>query len=70
MCYQIKTMPKANHKSKRGGARPGAGRKKADDPKIPVTIYVRKSRLKAMGGLSSAKAKLTKVAEATHYDSL
>lgn len=37
-------------KSRRGGARPGAGAKPKADPVEPVTYYIRKSKLEKHGG--------------------
>lgn len=42
-------------KQTQGGARPGAGRKPIDDPKKQLTIYVRKSAIKAVGGPIKAR---------------
>ena len=42
-------------KSARGGARKGAGRKPASDPKIIVPIYVEESIIKAIGGVEEVK---------------
>lgn len=50
-------MSKSNAKSKRGGKRPGAGRKKVTDKVLPLTIYVKDSVIKANGGAKKAKAK-------------
>lgn len=44
-------------KSKRGGARPGAGAKPIKDKKKPLTIYVRGSEIKKAGGKKQAKIK-------------
>lgn len=38
-----------------GGARKGAGRKPASDPKISITIYVEESIVKANGGIENVK---------------
>ena len=38
-----------------GGARKGAGRKPAADPKITITIYVEESIVNANGGLDAVK---------------
>ncbi len=48
-------MGKTTKRSNRGGARKGAGRKPLSDPKIPVTIYVESSIIKAMGGTEEVK---------------
>ena len=37
-------------KQKKGGERSGAGRKPTTDPKIPVTLYIRKSKVELHGG--------------------
>jgi len=42
--------------SKRGGKRKGSGRKKIDDKKVPVTVYVRESQVEKI------KPKLIKTA--------
>ena len=42
-------MKKAIKKDNRGGARPGAGRKKVEDPVTRLTIFLRKSRLDKVG---------------------
>ncbi len=44
-------------KSKRGGARIGAGRKQIDDPKKQLTIFVRKSAILNNGGIEQSKRK-------------
>lgn len=41
--------------AKHGGKRNGAGRKKLKDPKVQLTIYPRKSQIKAVGGKEKAK---------------
>lgn len=46
-----------------GGKRNGAGRKPVDDPKIPLTIYIRKSRVKAVGGEDAARTLAIKAIE-------
>ena len=38
-----------------GGARKGAGRKPAADPKITISIYVETSIVNAMGGVEELK---------------
>lgn len=38
-----------------------AGRKKEDDPKKPVTVYVRQSRIDALGGIEKAREIALKV---------
>lgn len=51
---------------KRGGKRPNAGRKKytnSDEYKEPITIYVKRTKIKEHGGKPSLKKKLLKVAE-------
>ena len=45
-------MPK---KSSRGGARKGAGRKPASDPKIIIPIYVEESIINAIGSVEEVK---------------
>ncbi len=42
-------------KLSRGGARKGAGRKPASDPKIIIPIYVEESIVKANGGIEEVK---------------
>ncbi len=42
-------------KTPHGGARKGAGRKPASDPKVSVTIYVEESIVKANGGIENVK---------------
>jgi len=42
-------------KLSRGGARKGAGRKPASDPKIIIPIYVEESIVKAIGGIEVVK---------------
>lgn len=44
-----------NEKSKKGGRRPGAGRKPTNNPKIGVTFYVAESKIKEFGGLANLK---------------
>lgn len=34
---------------KAGGVRANSGRKKVDDPKIPITIYVEQSKVESVG---------------------
>lgn len=43
-------------KVQNGGARQGAGRKKAKDPKIPLVLHVRESEIEKLGGMDDAKA--------------
>ncbi len=38
-----------------GGARKGAGRKPAPDPKLTITLYVETSIVNAMGGMEELK---------------
>lgn len=45
-------MPK---KVSHGGARKGAGRKPASDPKIMIPIYVEESIVKAVGSVEDVK---------------
>lgn len=47
-------------KSRKGGARPNAGRKKIVDnqKKIAVSIYVKKSDIDIMGGMDELKKQL------------
>ena len=42
-------------KPTRGGARKGAGRKPASDPKIIIPIYIEESIVKAIGGIEEVK---------------
>lgn len=42
-------------KQTRGGARPRAGRKPIDDKKVAVTVYIRESRIDALGGMEAVK---------------
>ncbi len=39
-----------------GGARKGAGRKPAADPKVPITIYVEESVIKSIGGIDQVRS--------------
>jgi len=48
-------MGKAVKRTGRGGPRKGSGRKPASDPKLPITIYVEKSIIKAMGGTEGVR---------------
>ena len=48
--------------TKRGGLRTGAGRKKVDDKKEPITIYVKGSKIKKKG-IDKLKKQLTAIAE-------
>lgn len=43
-----------------GGARKGAGRKPVEDPKVPVTIYVKESLINSLGGIDSLREELYK----------
>lgn len=56
-------MDKKKPVKKRGGQRPGAGRKKTEEPTEPVTIYVKKISIQHHGGKNALKSILTKVAE-------
>jgi hypothetical protein len=56
-------MERKKSVKKRGGQRPGAGRKKTDEPTEPVTIYVKKTSIQHHGGKNALKIILTKVAE-------
>lgn len=44
-----------------GGARKGAGRKPAADPKVPVTIYVEESIIRSIGGIDQIRIECYKV---------
>lgn len=46
---------KKHKKNTRGGARSGAGRKPITDKKIPVTVYIRESTIKDVGGMDAAR---------------
>lgn len=39
----------------RGGKRPGAGRKKLANPKMPITTYHEKNKIEQVGGREAAK---------------
>lgn len=41
-----------------GGARKGAGRRPVEDPKVPVTIYVKESLINSVGGIESLREEL------------
>jgi hypothetical protein len=56
-------MDKKKSLKKRGGQRPGAGRKKTEEPTEPITIYVKKNSIQHHGGKNALKLILTKVAE-------
>ncbi len=43
-----------------GGARKGAGRKPVEDPKVPITIYVKESLINSLGGIDSLREELYK----------
>ncbi len=43
-----------------GGARKGAGRKPVEDPKVPVTIYVKESIINSLGGIEILREELYK----------
>jgi len=45
-------------KSKRGGARKGAGRKPISDKSIPITVWIKKSKVKELGGKEKTKQKI------------
>lgn len=45
-------------KKKRGGARKGAGRKPIIDKSIPITVWIKKSRIKELGGKEKTKQKI------------
>jgi len=47
------------NKSNRGGQRTGAGRKISDDPKLGITIQIRKSQIEKLGGKSEARTMAT-----------
>lgn len=42
-------------KSKRGGARKGSGRKKLQDPKQPISLFVEGSKIEILGGVEPTK---------------
>lgn len=42
-------------KKSHGGPRKGAGRKPAADRKVPVTIYVKESIIKTVGGIDQVR---------------
>lgn len=44
-----------------GGARKNSGRHRVDDPKIQVSMYVRKSVVNRLGGLDRVKDLLGKI---------
>jgi hypothetical protein len=46
-------------RSGRGGARKGAGRKPAVDPKMPITIYVEESIINKASGIEEIKKECT-----------
>jgi hypothetical protein len=54
---------------KRGGKRPGAGRKPAQIPMIPVTIYVSKPDVQAWGGKVALRDKLAALVACTKIPS-
>lgn len=54
-------------KKKRGGPRTGAGRKPVDEPKKPITIYVKESSIERHGGEIALKELLTAVAESPAF---
>lgn len=39
----------------RGGARANSGRAKVEDKKVPLTLYIRQSRIDAMGGAAKLR---------------
>lgn len=45
-------------KKKRGGPRPGAGRKPIEDKKVQLTLYIERSKIDKFGGISSIKTML------------
>lgn len=45
-------------KQKKGGERSGAGRKPTADPKIPITLYIRKSKVELHGGKNELGRKM------------
>lgn len=45
-------------KDKRGGKRPGAGRKPSTDKKIKVDLYIRQSKIDSVGGIKDLKEEL------------
>jgi hypothetical protein len=47
-------------KDNRGGARVNAGRKKATDPKKPITVYINQSKINEVGGTEKMKIQLLK----------
>lgn len=48
-------------KKQHGGKRKKAGRKPAADPKIPITVYIETSKVKAHGGVDRCKAEIIKL---------
>lgn len=42
----------------KGGKRDGAGRKPTDDPKLPITVYIEKSRVEKNGGRAELSKKI------------
>lgn len=55
---------KKKEEKKRGGARPGAGRKPVTAPMVPVTIYVPEPEVQNWGGKEAMKEKLTAIVSA------
>lgn len=53
---EVKKKSKKVRKSHRGGARTGSGRKKVDDPKVGLTIYIAQSEVDLLGGKESARS--------------
>lgn len=41
--------------NKHGGARKGAGRKPATDPKIGITLYIEESIIDSLGGIDAIR---------------
>jgi len=58
-------MKEKTVKKKKGGKRPGAGRKPAQSPMIPITIYVSEPDVLAWGGKTELKEKLSALVACT-----
>jgi len=52
----------------KGGKRKGAGRKPVKDKKQVVTLYIRKSKIKAQGGEETLKKNIYKTINDTDND--
>lgn len=46
---------KETKKENRGGKRPGSGRKKKDDPKIQINLWVNKSKIAKIGSMEETQ---------------